>query len=584
MARQLGLLRSIESAGAAADSAKIAAQVASAQQQAGMALETAVANAAATAADQATSAMSSATGSAAGQTLAEATLASGGTTGAAASAISIQGPIADANSLSSVGSGASLAASLGTGAVVNAGLISAEFVPGASSADGEALSPEQLAASVKGTLGSQPAGSVAAEPDVVQGFAQVARAFDQADAIAQARIARVAAQNRSVAAASAAATVAGTAGPVGAVSAAGSVSSVVLDSAPSVALAQVSQALQFVQTSQVGQSSGTVSAAGIAGGIAAGSSLGGPATLSEGQGVDSEFSLAGPTVGSPAVSGMGRLGGGGSNGSGNQSSPRGQGSGGPVVGNGFSAEAGSGAIAQGVVSSTFSSALSAAGGAAGSISVPGLEAGVSPVGSSAATSVGASAAAAAGPAVGEAALSGLPGSGVSSAVTPQTIGGSLRLDASGPATVQSPVTADQLPVALDQTAIDLARLRGGMLTLELAPADLGRLSFEMRIDDSGAAFVAIRLADDTVRALVENAAGALRDSLSREGFKLDSFTVSSGFSSPEQRENSQNQAFAETSNRRVQSSGSVVGSGDSVQSRASNTQVRPGTSSLSLFA
>jgi flagellar hook-length control protein FliK len=178
----------------------------------------------------------------------------------------------------------------------------------------------------------------------------------------------------------------------------------------------------------------------------------------------------------------------------------------------------------------------------------------------------------------------MPGSGVTSAITPQAIGGSLRVDSSGPVTVQGPVTADQLPVALDQTAIDLARLRGGMLTLELAPADLGRLSFEMRIDDSGAAFVAIRLADDTVRALVENAAGALRDSLSREGFKLDSFTVSSGFGSPEQRENSQNQGFAETSNRRVQSSDSSVVSRDSVQSRASNTQVRPGTSSLSLFA
>jgi flagellar hook-length control protein FliK len=178
----------------------------------------------------------------------------------------------------------------------------------------------------------------------------------------------------------------------------------------------------------------------------------------------------------------------------------------------------------------------------------------------------------------------MPGSGVTSAITPQAIGGSLRIDSSGPVTVQGPVTADQLPVALDQTAIDLARLRGGMLTLELAPADLGRLSFEMRIDDSGAAFVAIRLADDTVRALVENAAGALRDSLSREGFKLDSFTVSSGFGSPEQRENSQNRGFDETSNRRVQSSDSSAGSRDSVQSRASNTQVRPGTSSLSLFA
>jgi flagellar hook-length control protein FliK len=184
----------------------------------------------------------------------------------------------------------------------------------------------------------------------------------------------------------------------------------------------------------------------------------------------------------------------------------------------------------------------------------------------------------------DASISGMPGSGVTSAITPQAIGGSLRVEANGPATAQSPVTADQLPVALDQTAIDLARLRGGMLTLELAPADLGRLSFEMRIDDSGAAFVAIRLADDTVRALVENAAGALRDSLSREGFKLDSFTVSSGFNSPEQRENSQNQTFAETSNRRVQSSGASGGSSERVRSRASNTQVRPGTSSLSLFA
>jgi flagellar hook-length control protein FliK len=106
----------------------------------------------------------------------------------------------------------------------------------------------------------------------------------------------------------------------------------------------------------------------------------------------------------------------------------------------------------------------------------------------------------------------------------------------------------------------------------------------MRIDDSGAAFVAIRLEDDTVRALVENAAGALRDSLSREGLKLDSFTVSSGFSSPERRENGQNQTFAETSNHRVQSSDSSKGSLDSAQSRVSNTQVRPGTSSLSLFA
>jgi flagellar hook-length control protein FliK len=187
--------------------------------------------------------------------------------------------------------------------------------------------------------------------------------------------------------------------------------------------------------------------------------------------------------------------------------------------------------------------------------------------------------------VADATVASQPGAGVASAVTFQALGGSLRVEASGATvTTQSPVTADQLPVALDQTAIDLARLRGGILTLELAPADLGRLSFEMRIDDSGAAYVAIRLADDTVRALVENAAGALRDSLSREGFKLDSFTVSSGLGSPEQRENGQNQTFAETSNRRVRSSDSSEGSRDSVESRVSNTQVRPGTSSLSLFA
>jgi hypothetical protein len=172
-----------------------------------------------------------------------------------------------------------------------------------------------------------------------------------------------------------------------------------------------------------------------------------------------------------------------------------------------------------------------------------------------------------------------------SAVTPQAIGASLRVEASGAAlTTQSPITADQLPVALDQTAIDLARLRGGMLTLELAPADLGRLSFEMRIDDSGAAYVAIRLADDTVRALVENAAGALRDSLSREGFKLDSFTVSSGLGSPEQQENSQNRSFADTSDRGSRSADPSLVPTERVQPRASNNQVRPGASSLSLFA
>jgi flagellar hook-length control protein FliK len=146
------------------------------------------------------------------------------------------------------------------------------------------------------------------------------------------------------------------------------------------------------------------------------------------------------------------------------------------------------------------------------------------------------------------------------------------------------VAADQLPAALDRTALDLARLRGGILTLDLAPADLGQLRFEMRINDAGSAVIAIQLADDSVRGLIENAAGSLRDALSREGFNLESFAVSSGMSSPERRENGQNSGFADSSARsvRAEETGDAVSS--SSQARASTTQPRPGTRSLSLFA
>ena len=579
MARQLGLLRSIQSAGAAADSAKLAAQAAAAQQQAGATVDAAasaeaIADAAAVAGAQTSATTAGSTEPTAsavpvagvGPGLAGAQSPTGATAKSAASGAT-GGADAGVASALGAGSGSSLVDALGAGAVANAGLISAEFVPEASS-DGEALSAAQSTAGAKGANGSQLTDSVTADPDVVQGFAQVARAFDQADAIAQARIARVAAQNKSLAAANGGSSVAEVSYATGAP---GSASPVVLKSDASVA---------FAQAVQVAQSSGVIAAAGLS----SGSVLSGLGASTEGKGAVADLSLAsalgaledGAAFGVAAGSGTGGLTGGGA------------GDGGAGSGGRFSpAESGSrvqtagGALAsrQSAVGSTFNSALSAVGGVTGSNGASATEAELSSVGAASATVAGA-----VGSASGESALSGLPGSGVTSAITPQAIGGSLRVESSGSVTAQTPVTTDQLPVVLDQTAIDLARLRGGMLTLELAPADLGRLSFEMRIDDSGAAFVAIRLADDTVRALVENAAGALRDSLSREGFKLDSFTVSSGFGSPEQRENSQNQAFAETSNRRVQSSDSSVGSGNSVQSRVSNTQVRPGTSSLSLFA
>jgi len=601
MARQLGLLRSIQSAGAAADSAKLAAQAAVAQQQTGAAVDAAAsaeamaeATAAATATAASTTADSNASsgaataattvasasasslavsGSEAGQVLAGIQSASGAAAKTTASSASgaTGGPDSAAALAIGVGAGSSLAATLGANAVANAELISAEFIPGAPSADVEALSAAQSSAVAKGVTGSQAPGSVTADPDVVQGFAQVARAFDQADAIAQARIARGAEQNRNLAAANDRVSVAGTSGAAGV---AESPSPIVLNTEAGVTLSQVAQ---------VAQSSGAIAAAGLS----SGSVLSGLAAGAAGKGAGTELSLAGAlgsletgaSISVDAASGTGGLTGGGlgsgtGSGFGGRSAPAESGSRAQTAG-------ASVASLQSAVGSIFNSALSAAVGVSGSNGASGLAASESSVGAAAAS---AAAAGSAGSASSEAALSGMPGSGVTSAITPQAIGGSLRVDSSGPVTVQAPVTTDQLPVALDQTAIDLARLRGGMLTLELAPADLGRLSFEMRIDDSGAAFVAIRLADDTVRALVENAAGALRDSLSREGFKLDSFTVSSGFSSPERQENSQNQTFAETSNRRAQSSDSSGGSRDSVQSRASNTQVRPGTSSLSLFA
>jgi flagellar hook-length control protein FliK len=566
MARQLGLLRSIQNAGAAADATKATAQVALVQQQVAAAIdalasaeaiaETTTANAAETSVDLAvaSAAVTAATltGGGAGQLNAGVQLASDAsvrTVGSTAADESYRG----AASGSEVGSRSSLAASLGAGALVNAGLISVVFIPGTPPGDGETLSLAQSTAAAKGAVNSEADGGASAGPDVAQGFAQVARAFDQADALAQTRIARAAAQNRSLAAAD------------GVISAAGTSDA----------------------TTSAEQVSRSISAAAAAGSLA-GTPISGLAFGGEGYGGGDGLSLTGAIgalVGGSGASFTAGLstGGAGGGGSGNGS---GAGFGGRLAASesGSNALRAGGALAPGqsAVHSTFNNALSTGGGVSGLSSAPGIDGGSASFGADAASGAGFSARV--GQFAADVGLSGLPGSGVSSAVTPQAIGGSLRVESSGPMTVQGPVTADQLPVALDQTAIDLARLRGGMLTLELAPADLGRLSFEMRIDDSGAAFVAIQLADDTVRALVENAAGSLRDSLSREGFKLDSFTVSSGFSSPEQRENSQNRAFAETSNRRVQSSDSSVGSSNSVQSRASNIQVRPGTRSLSLFA
>jgi flagellar hook-length control protein FliK len=391
---------------------------------------------------------------------------------------------------------------------------------------------------------------------VADGFAQGARAFDQASAIAQARIARMTEANRQAATPS---------GGVATGTTSVQAALAGLDAAPTGSRAVdelgIASSAALAQSVQIAQSGGALSGVGIQGGA-----------------LDDTLAVASLASGRMDFAGAGS--GGGSetgSGSGDGSS---SGSGGRFAGataSGMSGRGMEGATLGSAGGSTFGNALNAAGGV-----VEGAASGTAGLSGPAGAGI---AMATPGTGVADATVSSQPGAGVASAVTFQALVGSLRVEASGPTvTTQSPVTADQLPVALDQTAIDLARLRGGMLTLELAPADLGRLSFEMRIDDSGAAFVAIKLADDTVRALVENAAGALRDSLSREGFKLDSFTVSSGFSSPEQRENGQNRAFAETSNRRVQSSDSSVDSSNGVQSRVSNTQVRPGTSSLSLFA
>jgi hypothetical protein len=386
---------------------------------------------------------------------------------------------------------------------------------------------------------------VTAQYEVAEGFAQGARAFDQASAIVQARIARLTEANRQAA-------MPGGGVETGATSVQAALAGLDAASIGSRAVGELGTAnsAALSQSIQIAQSGGALSGVGIQGGAPDDTLAVAP--LASGR---MDFAGAGSGGGSETGSGAG-------DGSSSGSSGRFAGAtAGGIFGRGVE-----GTTLGSAVGFTFGNALNAAGGL-----VEGAAFGTAGL---------------SGPAgVADATVSSQPGAGVASAVTFQALGGSLRLEVSGPTvTTQSPVTADQLPVALDQTAIDLARLRGGMLTLELAPADLGRLSFEMRIDDSGAAFVAIKLADDTVRALVENAAGALRDSLSREGFKLDSFTVSSGFSSPEQRESSQNRAFAETSNRRVPSSDASVDPSNGVQSRASNTQVRPGTSSLSLFA
>jgi len=454
------------------------------------------------------------------------------------------------------------------------GILAAEFVPGLP-ADGGVISRSKGVPTyaIASDVAMSPSdGDLGLQRAAADGLAEVVRAFDQSSAIAQAKAARGAGQGGPEPVSGRTVTASPFLGQAGLASfdlgAKGSGSADTSINSNAAALAQAIQIAQSVVASS---------------GVRVSSGMPGEQALASGMGTNTSagtFDLS--QVGTfAAVSGTT-----GANSDGTGSGASGEPGSGRLAGEGsgvnFRGEAGGApgrggvASAQKVLGATFSAAMSSAGGMAD----PSLVESENRVPASAAAAPVASAAV-----VADFSTTAMPGSGVSSAVTVQTLGGVSRTDASSAvATAQSPVTADQLPVALDRTAIELARLRGGMLTLELAPADLGRLSFEMRIDDSGAAFVAIRLADDTVRALVENAAGALRDSLSREGFKLDSFTVSSGFASPEQRENSQNQTFAETSNRRVQSPGSSGGSRDGVQSRASNTQVRPGTSSLSLFA
>jgi len=585
MARQLGLLRSIQSAGVAADSARVAQQ---ALAQRGSSSVAEGVNALPATSSNPTEGQVSGGVSAQGVTTTNESAPLNGPTQVGVStstSVSSSATISTGNPSADPSVDLSPAASLSSNMVSqlsatpwSGGLFSAEFVPGVSVKGGTDPAPGglQTALDPSGVANSQFGISVIDAPDVAQGFAQVARAFDQASAATQARIARGASQKQSQ-----------TASAVSPLSGPATASPDEVVGTPKLSASDLMTSAGLLQATQAaGQSVGVIATAGLAlggSGRVGGSGFSGEPSLGGFRDVASEGGVVSSVIGSIA------------SGAGNQPGP-GPDSGGRSVPDSFSGiESGDGAVAKGqrsggatlgaaasaqsAVGPTFGSVLGAANGSIGNSS----QEAAAPAGAASASSA-VSSAGVTGVLAADGAVSGLPGSGVTSAITPQAIGGSLRLDASGPATVQSPLTADQLPVALDQTAIDLARLRGGMLTLELAPADLGRLSFEMRIDDSGAAFVAIRLEDDTVRALVENAAGALRDSLSREGFKLDSFTVSSGFGSPEQRENSQNQAFAETSNRRAQPSGSPEVSSESVRSRASNTQVRPGTSSLSLFA
>jgi len=548
MARQLGLLRSIQQASAAADVVEATAPPAVAQQQAALAYSTSAAAVAEAALDGAASAPVSGApgavgasegGAASGATTVATTVALTATLETGMSSGEVAGSVAQASAVATP-KAAGLSASVST-----EGLLSAEFVPGPSLKDdndaGSVGAQPTLSDVDSATV--EPGGRVTAQSEVAEGFAQAARAFDQANAIAQARIARVTQENRQAAIPSGGVATAATSAQaaLAGMDAASTGSRTIGESgtANSAALAQ---------SIQVAQSGVVLSGVSLSAGLTGASTT----LLAAGLGIQGAAPDGGLTVASLASGPMEFAGAGSGGGSGT----------GGGSGDGSSSGSSARFTAGGLVGGAESGSVGSSGLAGAGISMATPVTGVA-----------------------DATVSSEPGAGVASAVTFQALGGSLRAEAGGATvTTQSPFTADQLPVALDQTAIDLARLRGGTLTLELAPADLGRLSFEMRIDDSGSAYVAIRLADDTVRALVENAAGALRDSLSREGFKLDSFTVSSGLGSPEQRENGQNQTFAETSNRRVRSSDSSEGSRDSVESRVSNTQVRPGTSSLSLFA
>ena len=564
MARQLGLLRSIQEASAAADVAQATASAAVAQQQAALAGSTSAARLAEAAPSGAASVAGSGAPGAVGAS-------EGGPAPGAATLTTIVAPTTtvETGMASGDGAGSAVQASLAatpksaglSASVSTEGLLSAEFVPGPSLKDGNSATVE-------------PGGRVTAQSEVAEGFAQVARAFDQANAIAQARIARVNQENRQAAIPSGVVA-------TGATSAQAALAGLGAASTEIRATGELGTANSAIlaQSIQVAQSGVVLSGVSLSTGLTgAGTTLSAAGLGIQGAAPDGGLAVAPLASGPMEFAGAGSGGGSGTgSGSGDDSSSGSSGRFAEATAGGVSGRGVVGTTLDPAVGSAFGAALSAAGGLVEGAESGSLES-LGPAGAGIAMAT---------PVTGvvDATVSSEPGAGVASAVTFQALGGSLRVEASGATvTTQSPVTADQLPVALDQTAIDLARLRGGILTLELAPADLGRLSFEMRIDESGAAYVAIRLADDTVRALVENAAGALRDSLSREGFKLDSFTVSTGLGSPEQRENGQNQTFAETSNRRVRSSDSSEGSRDSVQSRVSNTQVRPGTSSLSLFA